>query len=42
MKNNAVFGKSMENISLSQQEEEKSISHLNQVIILRSFSQKIY
>ena len=40
--NNAVFGKSMENISLSQQEEEKSISYLNQFIILRSFSQKIY
>ena len=40
--NNAVFGKSMENISLSQQEEEKSISYRNQAIILRSFSQKIY
>ena len=35
--NNAIFGKTM-----SQQKEEETILCQNQIIILRSFSQKIY
>ena len=45
--NNAVFGKTMENVkthgvlTLSQQKEEETIWCQNQIIILQSFSQKI-
>ena len=44
--NNAVFGKIMENIrkhkeiKLEQQEKEKAIWYLTQIITLHSFSQK--
>ena len=46
--NNAVFEKAIENvrddkdINLSQQKEEETIWCQNQIIILQSFSQKIY
>ena len=36
---NVVFGKT---IKLSQQKEEETISRQNQIIILQSFSQRIY
>ena len=38
--NNAVFGKTMENVP--QQKEEGTIWCQNQIVILQSFSQKIY
>ena len=42
--NNAVFEKTMENVwkQQSQKKGEKAISYQYQVIILQSFSQKIY
>ena len=46
--NNSVFGKNMEMLenieilNLSQQKEEETIWCQNQIIILQSFSQKIY
>ena len=43
--NNVVSGKTMENIeilNLSQEKKEGLIQYRNQIIILQSFSQKIY
>ena len=38
---NAVFGKFINQLIVSQQKEEGSIEYLNQIIILKIFSQKI-
>ena len=43
--NNVVSGKTMENIeilNLSQEKKQELIQYRNQIIILQSFSQKIY
>ena len=38
---NAVFGKFINQLIVSQQKEEKTIEYLNQIIKPKSFSQKI-
>ena len=40
--NNVVFGRNIDILNLSQQKEEETIWFQNQIIILQSFSQKIY